>query len=79
MQTEGPKLPTLLTQEELCSYLGKSKAWAERARLEGNGPPYVKLGRTPRYRLSELEDWIDSNSRKSTSSPANMQGGRNAD
>lgn len=35
-------LPNLLNEKELCDYLGKSIAWAQRARFEGKGPRYVK-------------------------------------
>lgn len=60
------EFPTLLTQQDLCTYLGKSGAWAERARLEGNGPPFVKIGRSVRYRAVDVEDWIQSRMRRQT-------------
>lgn len=63
-------LPQLMTQKELCAYIGKSEAWAERARLDGSGPPYVKLGRSVRYRASDVEDWINKTLRESTSDQA---------
>lgn len=59
-------LPRLLTEEELCLYLKKSQAWAQRARLEGNGPPFVKIGRTPMYSAIKVEHWIMKTERIST-------------
>ena len=76
MQTKSSiELPQLLSQAEFCSYADKSEAWAERARIEGTGPRFVKIGRTVRYRLSDIQEWIDSNSRRSTSSPGRHSGG----
>ena len=60
-------LPRLLTEKELCKYLKKSQAWAQRARLEGNGPPFVKIGRTPMYPAIKVETWLVNNERQSTS------------
>jgi predicted DNA-binding transcriptional regulator AlpA len=59
-------LPKLLTERELCEYLGKSKAWAQRARVEGNGPPFVKIGRTPKYPADTLEKWVMATERTNT-------------
>jgi hypothetical protein len=59
-------LPRLLTERELCDYLKKSQAWAQRARLEGNGPPWFKVGRTPMYPAGRLETWLEQSVRSST-------------
>lgn len=60
------QLPKLLTEHELCEYLGKSRAWAQRARMEGNGPPFVKIGRTPRYPADKVEKWFMETERTNT-------------
>lgn len=60
------EFPTLLTQQELCTYLGKSEAWAERARLEGSGPPFIKIGRAVRYSAADVLGWLSENQRTST-------------
>ena len=54
-------LPELISQSELAKYLNKSEAWCERARWLGIGPPFVKLGRSVRYRLSDIEEYIEAN------------------
>ncbi len=59
-------LPRLMDQRELCSYIGKSTAWAERARWSGDGPKFIKLGRHIRYRATDIAEWIESNSHQST-------------
>ncbi len=60
------ELPLLLTEKEFCTYVGKSRAWAQRARLEGDGPPYVKVGRTPLYPADKLEKWLQGSERRAT-------------
>ncbi|MCK4577392.1 MAG: helix-turn-helix domain-containing protein [Candidatus Marinimicrobia bacterium] len=50
----------LLTQTEAAAILKKSISWMERARWNGSGPPYRKLGRAVRYPLSTLHKWIVS-------------------
>ena len=62
-------LPRLLTQKDLAAYLGKSLAWCERARWDGKGPQFVKLGRNVRYRAEDVLAWIDANARVSTTDP----------
>lgn len=54
------QLPTLLTQKQLAQYLQKSTAWCERARWEGKGPKFVKLGRHVRYKSTDVEAWINA-------------------
>lgn len=59
----------LMTEDELCEWLGKSKAWAQRGRWAGYGPKYVKVGRAVRYRESDVLEWLDAHIRQSTSDP----------
>lgn len=70
-------LPRLWTQRELCAYLNKSEAWAERARLTGDGPPYMKVGRSVRYQADEVLAWLEAKRRRSTSDhgPSTAEGG----
>jgi hypothetical protein len=57
----------LLNQSELAHYLRRSEAWCERARWQGNGPRFIKVGRKPFYRLSDVESWLEAQTRVSTS------------
>lgn len=61
------EMPSLLTQQQVSEYLGKSKAWAERSRWDGSGPRFVKVGKAVRYRAEDVRDWLESNLRCSTS------------
>ena len=61
---------TLLTQKEVAHWLGVSERTLERYRVIGTGPQFVRLDRLVRYRLSDIEEWIESSIRRSTSDPA---------
>ena len=67
MKTNTIELPRLLDQAALAQYLGKSTAWCERARLEGNGVPFVKLGRHVRYKAEDVLQFVNDRLRTSTS------------
>ena len=61
---------TLLTTAEAAKHLGISEAFLERDRWAGARIPYIKVGsRAVRYRLHDLEEYIQSRIRKSTSDP----------
>jgi predicted DNA-binding transcriptional regulator AlpA len=50
------------------THCGLSKPTLERYRLTGDGPAFLKIGRkSVRYRLEDLNDWLVSRLRKSTS------------
>lgn len=52
-------LPALLTQKEVADYLRISHKTLERDRWLGMGLPYLKFGRTVRYRASDLLDFVN--------------------
>lgn len=58
----------LLTTREAASILGVSKAFLERDRWAGARIPFIKLGsRAVRYRLEDLETYVQAQVRRSTS------------
>ena len=58
----------LLNTLQAANYLGLSKAFLERDRWAGAKVPFIKIGnRAVRYRLQDLENYIESRSRRSTS------------
>jgi len=58
----------LLTTTEAASYLGVSKAFLERDRWAGARIPFIKVGtRAVRYRLGDLDAFLDRQVRQSTS------------
>lgn len=56
----------LLTPSELAARLGVPVPSLAQLRFNGNGPPYVKVGRLCRYRESDVAAWIASRTRTST-------------
>jgi hypothetical protein len=44
-----------------------SVSWLAKARMRGDGPPYVKLGRSIRYSDNALLLWMRAHQRLSTS------------
>lgn len=58
----------LLTTPQAANVLGVSIAFLERDRWAGARVPFIKIGsRAVRYRLQDLEKYIESCIRKSTS------------
>jgi predicted DNA-binding transcriptional regulator AlpA len=57
----------LLTQREAALALRLSERTLERSRVTGLGPRFVKAGRRILYRLEDIEAWITSRVRSSTS------------
>lgn len=58
----------LLTTKEAARYLGVSKAFLERDRWAGARIPFIKVGsRAVRYRQADLDGYLDTRVRRSTS------------
>lgn len=57
----------LLTPREAASFLRVSESWLAKARMRGDGPPFVKVGRSIRYPESALLGWTKSHLQLSTS------------
>ena len=58
----------LLTTQQAATYLGVSKAFLERDRWAGARIPFIRVGsRAVRYRQRDLEAFLESRVRHSTS------------
>jgi predicted DNA-binding transcriptional regulator AlpA len=57
----------LLTPKEASKFLKVSISWLAKARMRGDGPPYIKVGRSIRYTEAALLQWMKSRQRLSTS------------
>lgn len=49
----------LLNRVEVHTYFGLSQRYLEVSAVRGDGPPMIKIGRSVRYRVSDLREWID--------------------
>jgi hypothetical protein len=57
---------SLLTTAEAAHYLGISVVHLCKIRVTVSGPHFVKLSRAVRYRLRDLDSWIDARRYTST-------------
>jgi len=57
----------LLTVREAAEFLQLSESWMNKARITGDGPRFIKMGRSVRYSLQALEEFKRANARGSTS------------
>lgn len=51
----------------MADYLNISSSTLAKGRMTGNGPPYTKVGRIVVYDLSDVDEWLASRRRRSTS------------
>ena len=51
---------TLIPSSVLTSYIGVASGTLARWRYEGNGPEYVKIGRTVAYQAGRVRHWLES-------------------
>lgn len=57
----------LVDTVEAASQLGWKPNTLEKLRVRGEGPPFVKLGRSVRYRVADLESYVAARIVNSTS------------
>ncbi|MHB0979548.1 MAG: helix-turn-helix transcriptional regulator [Thermoleophilia bacterium] len=61
--------PVLLDTVQAAERLNLSNKTLEQWRVKGGGPPFIKLGGGVRYDSAELEAWVSTRRRRSTSDP----------
>jgi hypothetical protein len=66
---QKPATPSfvLLTPKETARRLKVSVSWLAKARMRGDGPPYIRIGRSIRYAEAALIQWMKGRQRMSTS------------
>jgi predicted DNA-binding transcriptional regulator AlpA len=57
----------LLTPKEAARILKVSLSWLAKARMRGDGPPFIRLGRSIRYAEASLLQWMNAQQCVSTS------------
>jgi predicted DNA-binding transcriptional regulator AlpA len=63
-----------ISVQEAAAYLGISKSFLDKTRLNGTGPVYLKIGRRVAYDLGDLEIWVTGQKRRHTSEIARLPG-----
>jgi predicted DNA-binding transcriptional regulator AlpA len=66
-QKPGSPSIALLIPKETAGRLKVSTSWLAKARMRGDGPPFIKIGRAIRYPEAALILWMKSRQRVSTS------------
>jgi len=61
--------PRYLRTPEAARFVGLSIRTLEKHRIYGTGPRYSKLGGRVVYRVEDLQAWVDSAAKASTSDP----------
>ena len=65
---QSARIDPLLTDFDLERVTGRARSSWQKARLTGDGPPFIRLGRLVRYRQSDVEGWLSAHaSLRSTS------------
>ncbi|MDH2313985.1 helix-turn-helix transcriptional regulator [Methylobacterium brachiatum] len=59
-----------MTTDEAAQRLGVTAGHLEKLRVLGGGPTFLKLGRSVRYEPADLQHWIATCRRRSTSQTA---------
>jgi predicted DNA-binding transcriptional regulator AlpA len=61
MACENSKQPKkILNEEEASHYIAMSRPWLRIQRVRHSGPNYLKIGRSVRYSVSDLDSWLES-------------------
>ena len=61
----SPELTHALTEQQAAQYLSMSRSFLRQGRMNGDGenrtptPPYYKIGRSVRYKISDLDTWLE--------------------
>lgn len=67
------RIPT----DEAATYIGESPSTLNKRRLSGgDGPPFLKISRRVVYDTADLDAWLASKRRRSTSEQAQSQAAR---
>ncbi len=66
----------LLTEVEAADFLNRPVRTLQGLRVRGGGPAFVKMGRSVRYRLSDLDAYVAAGLRASTSETTVREGAR---
>ncbi|MBY3224136.1 helix-turn-helix domain-containing protein [Rhizobium laguerreae] len=57
----------MLRTDDAATYTGVSASTLNKLRLTGGGPEYIKLGKSVVYDPADLDAWLSSKRRRSTS------------
>jgi hypothetical protein len=53
-------LSSVVVERDAARYIGFTSAALRKWRREGRGPAYIRFGRSVRYRIADLDHWLDT-------------------
>lgn len=59
------KRTAVLNEKDTAMYIGMSVSWLRQTRMNGQlkgrtpGPPFIKIGRSVRYYIADLDAWLE--------------------
>jgi len=65
MQHQETPLQRALTEKQAAAYIGMSRSYLAQSRMDGRvvgrtpAPPFIKIGRSVRYLIEDLNAWLD--------------------
>jgi len=65
------QIPSNLSASQAADLLGLATSTLAKMRLSGGGPAFIKMGRRVAYRPADIEAWLASHRRISTSDVGN--------
>lgn len=57
----------VMTVQQAANYLGMAVSTLNKWRCFGDGPVFIKMGRSVRYRVKDLNDYVENRQAESTS------------
>lgn len=66
MQPENQLTNPIMNVHQAADYLGLAVSTLNKWRCYGDGPVFIKMGRSVRYRLEDLNDYVTCNQSAST-------------
>jgi len=54
------ELPDLMTRQQAADYMGVTPQALSQMNVRGEGPRFVRIGRSVRYRRPDIAEWIES-------------------
>jgi len=66
-----------ISEIDAARYIGMSRSWLAQARMNRNpdAPPYLKIGRSVRYLVDDLDEWLVRQRQQSSTIDSNSEHG----
>jgi predicted DNA-binding transcriptional regulator AlpA len=64
LSRSGDDIEPLMKANETAEFLRVSESWLAKARMRGEGPPFVQIGRSVRYSKAAVNRWLKSQERR---------------